>query len=100
MPRADIQFVAGDVGPVHAEMVAAARGRNVWLIGGGELVGQFADAGLLDEIIAGVTPLTLGAGAPLLPRRLTGLQLLDAHVVGGSFVELRYALPAGTTAGR
>jgi len=95
VPGADIRFVAGDVGPVHAEMVAAAGGRNVWLIGGGELVGQFADAGLLDEIIAGVTPVTLGEGAPLLPRRLTGLKLLDTQVVGGSFVELRYAVPGG-----
>lgn len=95
VPGTDIRFVAGDVAPVHAEMVAAAGGRNVWLIGGGELVGQFADVGLLDEIIAGVTPVTLGAGAPLLPRRLTGLKLLDTQVVGGSFVELRYAVPAG-----
>jgi len=95
IPGAGIHFVAGDVEPVHAEMVEAAAGRNVWLVGGGELVGRFVDAGLLDEIIAGVTPVTLGGGSPLLPRRLTGLQLLDTQVVGGSFVELRYAIPAG-----
>lgn len=94
IPGADIRFVAGDVQPVHSEMVEAAAGRNVWLAGGGELVGQFADAGLLDEIIAGVTPVTLGGGAPLLPRRLTGLQLLGTEVIGGSFVELRYSVPA------
>ncbi len=94
IPGAAIRFVAGDVAPVHAQMVAAAGGRNLWLVGGGELVGQFADGSLLDEIIAGVTPVTLGSGAPLLPRRLTGLQLLDSRVVGGSFVELRYAVPA------
>ena len=34
-------------------------------------VGQFADVGLLDEILLSVAPVTLGAGAPLLPRRLT-----------------------------
>jgi dihydrofolate reductase len=82
---------------VHADMVHAAAGRNVWLVGGGELVGQFADAGLLEEIIAGVTPVTLGGGAPLLPRRLTGLQLVGTEVVGGSFVELRYAVPGGNS---
>jgi dihydrofolate reductase len=51
----------------------------VWLVGGGELVGQFADAGLLDEILVGVAPVTLGGGAPLLPRRLTAadLELVD-----------------------
>ena len=39
-------------------------------VGGGDLAGQFADAGLLDEVIVSIAPVTLGAGAPLLPRRL------------------------------
>ncbi len=92
----DIRFVTGDVGPVHSELVEAANGKHVWLVGGGDLVGQFADQGLLDEIIASVAPVTLGGGAPLLPRRLTGLRLQAAEMVGGTFVELRYAVPAGS----
>jgi dihydrofolate reductase len=70
VPEAQIEFVQGDVAPTHEEMVAAAGGRNVWIVGGGDLVGQFADAGLLDEVIVYVAPVTLGSGAPLLPRRL------------------------------
>ena len=70
MPNAPISFVSGDVAPIHAEMLRAARGKNVWLVGGGDLVGQFADAGLLDEVLVTIAPVTLGAGAPLLPRRL------------------------------
>ena len=54
--------------PVHAEMAAAAGGKNVWIVGGGDLAGQFADAGLLDEVIVYIAPVTLGSGAPLLPR--------------------------------
>jgi dihydrofolate reductase len=50
----DIRFVSGDVAPVHEEMVRTAEGRNVWLVGGGDLVGQFHDQGLLDEVIIGV----------------------------------------------
>jgi dihydrofolate reductase len=75
VPGADISFVQGDVAPVHEEMTRAAAGRNIWLVGGGDLVGQFADQGLLDEILVSVAPVTLGSGAPLLPRRLTGSQL-------------------------
>jgi dihydrofolate reductase len=56
-------------------MTRAAAGKNIWLVGGGDLVGQFADQGLLDEILVGVAPVTLGSGAPLLPRRLTASQL-------------------------
>ncbi len=40
------------------------------MVGGGDLVGQFADRGLLDEVWVQYAPVALGAGAPLLPRRL------------------------------
>ena len=70
VPAAALSFVQGDVGAVHERMVAAADGQNTWLVGGGDLVGQFADQGLLDEILLGIAPMMLGAGAPLLPRRL------------------------------
>ena len=68
VPEAPIEFVSGDAAPVHAEMAAAAGGKNVWIVGGGDLAGQFADAGLLDEVIVYIAPVTLGSGAPLLPR--------------------------------
>jgi dihydrofolate reductase len=89
---ADIRFVRGDVGPVHREMVSAARGKNVWLVGGGDLVGQFHDQGLLDEVIVSVAPVTLGGGAPLLPRRITNppLRLMSVEADGETFAQLRY----------
>jgi dihydrofolate reductase len=92
---ADIRFVKGDVGPVHAAMVEAAQGKNVWLVGGGELVGQFHDQGLLDELIVTIASVTIGAGKPLLPRLISRppLRLLSAHAVGEAFVQLHYAVP-------
>ncbi|MHB1064487.1 MAG: dihydrofolate reductase family protein [Georgenia sp.] len=65
-----IRIAGGPVGPVHTAMSEAAAGKNLWVVGGGGLAGQFADAGLLDEIWVQYAPVTLGAGAPLLPRRL------------------------------
>jgi dihydrofolate reductase len=56
--------VNGEVRPVHRQMTAAASGKNIWLVGGGELVGQFHDYGLLDEIIVQIASVTLGGGAP------------------------------------
>lgn len=92
VPGANVRFVAGDVRPVHAEMVAAAGGKNVWLVGGGELVGQFVDHGLLDEITVSIASVTLGAGAPLLPRAITTppLRLVSAKQEGEAFVHLIY----------
>lgn len=96
VPGANIALVSGDVRPVHAAMVEAAAGRNVWLVGGGELVGAFADHGLLDELVLQFAPVTLGAGAPLLPRRLLSsrLTLLDVDRFG-QFAQLSYRVGPG-----
>lgn len=93
IPDVDLTFVSGDVRPVHEAMLAAAGGGNVWLVGGGELVGCFADHGLLDEIIVGVAPVFLGSGAPLLPRRLPAsrVRLTSVEPVG-QFVYLTYTV--------
>jgi dihydrofolate reductase len=89
---ADVRFARGDVRPVHREMAQAAAGKNVWLVGGGDLVGQFHDAGLLDELFVQVASVTLGAGKPLLPRTITDppLKLLSVRQVGSGFAELHY----------
>jgi dihydrofolate reductase len=90
VPNAQVEFVSGDVAPVHDEMVRAAGGKNVWIVGGGDLAGQFAEAGLLDEVIVTIAPVTLGAGAPLLPRRLE--LSLDEVGRNGDFVCARFGV--------
>jgi dihydrofolate reductase len=94
VPGADIRFARGDVRPAHREMAAAANGRNVWIVGGGELAGQFYDAGLLDELFVQVGSVTLGSGKPLLPRAIDTppLRLLSVRQVGAGFAELHYAV--------
>jgi dihydrofolate reductase len=67
---AAVRFAHGDVRAVHGEMAAAAGGKDLWVVGGGDVAGQYADAGLLDEVIVHLAPVTLGGGAPLLPRKL------------------------------
>lgn len=93
VPGANLRFVSGPVEPVHRDMLEAAGGQHIWIVGGGELTGLFADAGLLDEIIAGVAPVTLGVGAPVLPRRIPAsrMQLVDVSQMG-QFAQLRYRL--------
>jgi dihydrofolate reductase len=102
VPGADVRFVAGDVRPVHAAMVAAAGGKNVWIVGGGDLAGQFHDAGLLDEMIVQIGSVTLGRGKPLFPRRTVGavLRLVAVRQLGPGMAELRYEIDAGGAAGQ
>ncbi|HSC87994.1 MAG TPA: dihydrofolate reductase family protein [Polyangiaceae bacterium] len=95
LPRidgADIRFVRGDVRPVHAAMQAAAEGKNLWIVGGGELAGQFFDAGLLDELILQIGAVTLGRGKALFPRRALSptFRLSAVRPMGATMVELRF----------
>jgi dihydrofolate reductase len=87
---ADVRFVQGPVEPVHEQMAAAAGDRHLWVVGGGDLAGQFAAAGLLDEVWVSIAPVTLGAGAPLLPRHVE-LDLVDL-ARNRDFACLRYAV--------
>lgn len=94
----DLRFTATDeVKQLHAEVVRAAEGKNVWMVGGGKVAAQFARHGLIDELHLGLTPVVLGAGAPLLPAavqgrcELTGIERLGTK----GLVELRYRLPKG-----
>jgi dihydrofolate reductase len=73
----------------------AAGSKNIWIVGGGDLAGQFFDAGLLDEIIVQIGSVTLGRGKQLFPRLVTNppLRLVSARQVGSGFAELRYEVP-------
>lgn len=95
---ADIRWARGDVRPVHAEMAKAAKGKNVWLVGGGDLVGQFHDHGLLDEIFVQIGSVTLGHGKPLLPRAIVTppLRLVSARAVSAGLAELHYEVVRST----
>ena len=91
---ADVRFVNGDVKPIHAEMAAAAGDRNIWIVGGGDLAGQFYDAGLLDELILQIGSVILGKGKQLFPRRVLWptLNLISTRQMASSMVELRYEI--------
>ena len=89
---ADVRFVKGDVRPVHATMRESAHDKNIWIVGGGDLAGQFYDAGLLDELIIQIGSATLGKGKPLFPRTVLNptLRLVSTRQLGPGMVELRY----------
>jgi dihydrofolate reductase len=90
---ADVRLVRGPVADQVPAIMQAAGEKDVWLTGGGDLAGQFIDAGLLDEIELTVAPVALAGGAPLLPRRLESHSVRLADVERqGQFVVLRYVL--------
>ncbi|MGI8459412.1 MAG: dihydrofolate reductase family protein [Propionibacteriaceae bacterium] len=95
LPGRDIRFARGAIADLLPELVAAAERKNLWVVGGGDVVGQFADLGRLDDLFLGVAPVTLGAGAPLLPRRLVTPPMTLASMRRlDDFVFLHYLVPS------
>jgi dihydrofolate reductase len=90
----DVRFARGDVRDLYAEMAECAGQRSLWVVGGGNVASQFADEGLLDEVIATVVPVVLGAGKPLFDRRLPRepMRLAGTRAFDTGMVELRYEI--------
>jgi dihydrofolate reductase len=47
----------------------AVRRKDIWLMGGGELIASFLDAQAIDEFVISVAPVFIGDGIPLIARR-------------------------------
>jgi dihydrofolate reductase len=94
VPGADIRFHRGDVTMAHSAALEAAEGKNVWVMGGGNVAAQFANDGLLDELLLTIVPVVLGSGKRLLP--LAGptdrLDLVYTTSFPNGAIELGYRL--------
>ena len=90
---ADIRFHNGSVAAIHPEMVEAAGDRHLWVVGGGPVASDLAEAGLLDELWVTVVPIVLGDGKPLFSRPIDrAMRLLGTRTLASGMLELRYAL--------
>jgi dihydrofolate reductase len=90
----EVRIVDDSVSDIHDEISAAAGDRDIWVVGGGNVASQYADAGLLDEVAVTVVPVVLGEGKPLFDRRLPGgpMQLAGTRTWNSGMVELRYEI--------
>lgn len=88
----DVKFINEDVVRFTNEL-KNQEGRNIWLVGGGELLHSFVQKKLVDEIILTVAPTIIGNGIPLFKE---GDYQLDLALIGtkqfNQFVELHYVV--------
>jgi dihydrofolate reductase len=90
---ADVCFVRGTVANALPQLREAATEGNIWVVGGGDLAGQFLDIDALDEIQVSIAPVVLETGAPLLPRRVESARLrLSNMQKRGQFVHITYGV--------
>jgi dihydrofolate reductase len=90
----DVRMRNAEISALYDEMVASAGERDLWVVGGGNVASQFADKGLLDELLITVVPVVLGNGKPLFDRRVPGgpMQLTGTRAFDSGMVELRYEI--------
>ena|SRR5690554_5559593 len=90
---ADVRFRSGAIAELLPELREVAAGGDIWVVGGGDLAGQFLDAGALDEIALSVAPVALTGGAPVFPRRVESDRLrLENAQKFGQFARLVYSV--------
>lgn len=88
---ADVRFVQGDVVERHKELKKLAGDKNVWLMGGGDLVGQFHDHGLVDEMHIQTVAVFLNEGKKLFNRRTeTAFKIKEIRQHGDTCIEVIY----------
>jgi len=67
-------------------------GKNIWLMGGGELARDFLKADLVDELNLGIIPVLLGEGIPLFPSGFPqrDFSLLENKTYSKGMIGLKY----------
>lgn len=88
---AGVEFVSGPIG-AFVNRLRERPGKDIWLMGGGELIASFLDEQAIDEFVISVVPVFIGDGIPLIARRHRHV-LLDLRSVerfDDGLVQLHY----------
>ena len=89
-----VEFVKDAIGPFVSRL-RERPGKDVWLMGGGEIIASFLDAQAIDDFVISVAPVFIGDGIPLIARRhrhqLLALQSVEKFKDG--LVQMHYCVP-------
>ena len=88
-----VEFVSEAIGPFMRHL-REQPGKDIWLMGGGDIIASFLDAQAIDEFVISVVPVFIGDGIPLIARRHRQvlLTLLSTEEFPDGLVQVRYAL--------
>ena len=85
------EFVNSPIGP-FIDSLRQQPGKDIWLMGGGELIASFVDEHAIDEFVVSIAPVFIGDGIPLIARRPRNvpLELKSVERFDDGLVQLRY----------
>jgi dihydrofolate reductase len=89
----DVEYIDGDIPEFVKRLTQQlGRGKDIWLLGGGEIVSIFLNADLVDELILSIHPIILGNGIPLFNtiRKRVNLRLIESIPFASGLVQLHY----------
>jgi dihydrofolate reductase len=91
-----VEFVSEAIGPFVSRL-RTQPGKDIWLMGGGEIIASFLDEGAIDEFVISVAPVFIGDGIPLIARRHrhVPLHLRSIERFDDGLVQVRYTLRNG-----
>ena len=98
---AGVRFVGQEIG-AFAKQLRAQPGKNIWMMGGGEIIASFLDEGAIDEFIISIVPIFIGDGVPLIARRHreVPLRLRSTKAFPDGVVQLHYEVATARTTTR
>jgi dihydrofolate reductase len=88
-----VEFVSDAIGPFVSRL-REQPGKDIWLMGGGEIIASFLDAQAIDEFVISVVPVFIGDGIPLIARRhrYVPLELSSIDRFEDGVVQLHYGV--------
>jgi len=86
-----VEFASGDISE-FVDRLRAQPGKDIWLMGGGDIIASFLDAQAIDEFVISAAPVFIGDGIPLIARRHrhVPLELLSVERFDDGLVQSRY----------
>jgi len=80
-----VEFVNDAIGPFVSRL-REQPGKDIWLMGGGEIIASFLDAQAIDEFVIIVAPVFIGDGIPLIARRHRHVPLTCTPLIASRMV--------------
>jgi dihydrofolate reductase len=86
-----VEFASGAIGP-FVKRLREQSGKDIWLMGGGELIAAFLDEQVIDEFVVSVVPVFIGDGIPIIARRHrhAPLELVSSTAFDDGVVQIHY----------